>query len=220
MCEGVELIHEGSRVPALHALSLRIDRGERVAVVGPSGAGKSSLLALAGGELAPRAGRVDARPCTWLTQRTELFQDSLRDNLRLADPGADDGRLWSALQSAGLADEVQALAQGLATPLGEGGLGLSGGQSRRLALARLLLRPADVWLLDEPTEGLDTATARDVLRRLREHAGGRTLLIATHLRREAALADRLLCLRRGRIVADLRRGTPGFDAALAALRPD
>ena len=219
-CEGVDVIHAGSRVPALRALSLRIEQGEHVAVVGASGAGKSTLLALVAGELSPQAGRLQARPCTWLTQRTELFQDSLRDNLRLADPGADDRSLWTALQSAGLADEVRALAQGLATPLGEGGLGLSGGQSRRLALARLLLRDVDIWLLDEPTEALDTGTARDVLRRLREHASGRTLLIATHLRREAALADRLLCLRQGRVIADLRRGTDEFDAALAALRPD
>ena len=219
-CEGVDVIHAGSRVPALRALSLRIEQGEHVAVVGASGAGKSTLLALVAGELSPQAGRLQARPCTWLTQRTELFQDSLRDNLRLADPGADDRSLWTALQSAGLADEVRALAQGLATPLGEGGLGLSGGQSRRLALARLLLRDVNIWLLDEPTEALDTGTARDVLRRLREHASGRTLLIATHLRREAALADRLLCLRQGRVIADLRRGTDEFDAALAALRPD
>ncbi len=67
---------------------------------------------------------------------------------------------------------------------------------------------------------MDTETANDVLRRLAARADGRTLLIATHLRREAALADRLLCLREGRIVADLRRGTPGFEAALRALRPD
>ena len=104
--------------------------------------------------------------------------------------------------------------------LGEGGLGLSGGQSRRLALARLLLRNAPFWLIDEPTEALDTVTAHDVLLRLRAQAAGRTLLIATHLRREAALADRLLVLRSGRIVADLRRGTAAFETALSALRPD
>jgi ATP-binding cassette subfamily C protein CydC len=75
-------------------------------------------------------------------------------------------------------------------------------------------------LLDEPTEALDTATAHDVLQRLDGLAAGRTLLIATHLRREAALAERLLCMEEGRIVADLRRGTTAFDRALGALRPD
>jgi ATP-binding cassette subfamily C protein CydC len=112
------------------------------------------------------------------------------------------------------------LTTGLDTRLGEGGLGLSGGQSRRLALARLLLRPVPLWLLDEPTEALDAATAHDVLHRLAQHAGSRTLLIATHLRREAALADRLVCMRQGRIVADLRRGSEAFGAALRSLRPD
>jgi ATP-binding cassette subfamily C protein CydC len=74
--------------------------------------------------------------------------------------------------------------------------------------------------MDEPTEALDTATAHDVLRRLEVQSAGRTLLIATHLRREAELADRLVCMKSGRIVADLQRGTPAFDAALSALRPD
>ena len=214
----VGVTHAGRAQPALHAIDLRIAAGERVAVIGASGAGKSTLLALAAGELAPQSGRVAASPCTWLTQRTELFQDSLRDNLRLADPQACDAQLWSVLQAAGLAEDVRRLAQGLDTPLGEGGLGLSGGQSRRLALARLLLRDAGFWLLDEPTEGLDGATAADVLARLARHGEGRTLLIATHLRREAALAERLLVMQGGRIVADLRRGTPDYDAALARLR--
>ncbi|MEW7850035.1 ATP-binding cassette domain-containing protein [Massilia aurea] len=212
------VVHPGRAGAALHAIDLRIGVGERVAVVGSSGVGKSTLLALAAGELAAHEGQVWARPCTWLTQRTELFCDSLRDNLRLADPAATDDQLWAALHAAGLDQDVQGFARGLDTPLGEGGLGLSGGQSRRLALARLLLRRADFWLLDEPTEALDGATALDVLARLALNARGRTLLVATHLRREAALADRLLVMNDGRIDADLRRGTQAFDAALDALR--
>lgn len=212
------VVHAGRRQAALHEIDLRIAAGERVAVIGASGAGKSTLLALAAGELAPATGQVGALPATWLTQRTELFQDSLRDNLRLADPRASDERLWEALRAAGLADDVRALAQGLDAALGEGGLGLSGGQSRRLALARLLLRDADFWLLDEPTEGLDGATAADVLARLARHAQGRTVLVATHLRREAELAERLLVMAQGRIVADLRRGTPDYYQALSTLR--
>lgn len=212
------VVHAGRGGAALHEISLRIGVGERVAVVGASGAGKSTLLALAAGELAAQSGQVRARPCTWLTQSTQLFQDSLRDNLRLADPAASDAMLWAALRGAGLEDDVRELARGLDTPLGEGGLGLSGGQSRRLALARLLLRRADIWLLDEPTEALDGATATDVLARLDRLAGGRTLLLSTHLRREAALADRLLIMHDGRIVLDTRRGAHAFDAALRSLR--
>jgi len=217
LCDA-SVVHPGREGAALHEVSLRIARGERVAVVGGSGAGKSTLLNLVAGELAPRTGQVRALPATWLTQRTELFQDSLRDNLLLADPQASDEQLWDALRDAGLERDVRLLSRGLDTPLGEGGLGLSGGQARRLALARLLLRRADFWLLDEPTEALDAATAADVLARLARHAGGRTVLLATHLAREAQLAERLLVMREGRLVADHRRGTRGFDAALGALR--
>ena len=215
---GASVAHPGRAGAALHAITLRIEEGERVAVIGGSGAGKSTLLALAAGELRAQSGLVTARSCTWLTQSTQLFQDSLRDNLRLADPDASDEQLWDALRAAGLEHDVRALAQGLDTPLGEGGLGLSGGQARRLALARLLLRRSDFWLLDEPTEALDGATAADVLARLARHAAGRTVLLATHLRREAQIADRLLVLDKGCLVADLRRGSHEFDAALARLR--
>ena len=218
--QGVTLAHAGSPVAVFTHLSLRVQAGERVAVVGASGAGKSTLLAAIAGELAPLQGNVQALPCCLLTQRTELFQDSLRENLRLADPAASDDRLWQVLQAAGLAADVQALAAGLDTRLGEGGLGLSGGQSRRLALARLLLLDTPLWLLDEPTEALDAHTADDVLQHLAQAAAGRTLLVSTHLRREAALADRVVCVKEGRTVADVQRGTPAFDAVLQTLRAD
>jgi ATP-binding cassette subfamily C protein CydC len=218
--EQVSACHAGSRAAIVHGVSLVVAPGEKVALIGPSGAGKSTLLALAAREIAPLSGTVSAPRACLFTQRTELFQDSLRDNLRLADPAAADARLWHALRAAGLEQEVRALAQGLDTPLGEGGLGLSGGQSRRLALARLFLHDAPLWLLDEATEALNAGTAMDVLRRLREESSGRSLLIATHLRREAQLADRLLTIRHGRIVAEARRGTPEFDQALGSLRAD
>ncbi|WP_409026619.1 ATP-binding cassette domain-containing protein [Janthinobacterium sp. SUN098] len=218
--EHVSAAHAGSHVAILHDVSLHIGEGERVALIGPSGAGKSTLLAIAARELAPLSGTVHAGRACLFTQKTELFQDSLRDNLRLADPSASDAQLWAALQAAGLDDEVRAFADGLDTMLGEGGLGLSGGQARRLALARLFLHASTLWLLDEATEALNAQTAIDVLQRLGARCEGRSLLIATHLRREAALADRLISLRDGRIVGDARRGTPAFEAALAGLRAD
>ncbi|MGJ7525194.1 thiol reductant ABC exporter subunit CydC [Variovorax sp. GB1P17] len=216
----IHVAHPGSHTQVLSNVSLTLHAGERVALIGASGTGKSTLLAAIAGEITPRSGSVHAQPSCLLTQRTELFQDSLRDNLRLADPSATDAQLWAVLQAAGLDRDVRALATGLDTRLGEGGLGLSGGQSRRLALARLLLRPTPLWLLDEPTEALDAPTAHDVLHRLAEQAGPRTVLIATHLRREAALADRLVCMAQGRIVCELPRGSEAFDAALRSLRPD
>lgn len=213
----------GSDTPGLavlHNISLTLGVNERVALIGASGAGKSTLMAVVAGELSVRSGTVQVAPHSLLTQRTELFQDSLRDNLRLADPDADDERLWEVLQIAGLADDVADLPKGLNTRLGEGGLGLSGGQLRRLALARLLLRQVPLWLLDEPTEGLDPATARDVLQRLKMQATGCTFLLATHVRREAELADRLVCLQHGRIVADVKRSDADFESVLNSLRPD
>ncbi len=213
----------GADAPGAAILSniyLALAAHERVALIGPSGAGKSTLMAVIAGELAVRAGSVQVAAHSLLTQRNELFQDSLRDNLRLAAPDADDAQLWQALQSAGLADDVATMPNGLDTRLGEGGLGLSGGQLRRLALARLLLRDVPLWLLDEPTEGLDKATAHDVLQGLDTQAAGRAFLLATHVRREAELADRLVCLQHGRIVAEVKRSDADFEGVLDSLRPD
>lgn len=219
--ENVALRYPGRGGAALSGLTLTIAEGERVALIGASGAGKSSIMALIAGEVAPDAGTVAALPATLLTQRTELFQDTLRANLKLAFPAAGDERLMEALDAAGLGDTVRALPHGLDTELGEQGLGLSGGQARRLALARLVLRDTPVWLLDEPSEGLDGKTARDVMTKIKARAGKhRSLLVATHIRREAEIADRLIMINSGRIISAYRRGEPGFAGALAALRPD
>ncbi len=212
--------YPGSGAPALERISLTLMPGERIAVIGPSGAGKSTLMGLVAGEWTAHAGSIECEPHAWLSQRADLFHDSLRDNLLLADSTAQDTALWRALEAAGLAADVRAMSAGLDTKLGEGALGLSGGQARRLALARLLLQPHRLWLLDEPTEGLDAATAADVLRRLDAWGRGRAWLLATHLRREAELAERVLLLRDGRIEAQFARGSPGFVAALAKLRSD
>ncbi|WP_050873851.1 amino acid ABC transporter ATP-binding/permease protein [Comamonas testosteroni] len=210
------------RLRQLGPVDLNVRQGEHVALIGSSGAGKTSLLHLMAGEQQPDEGVVQARSCSWMTQRTELFQDSLRNNLRLADAKAGDEQLWAALQAAGLRSDVMALPQGLDTMLGEGGLGLSGGQSRRLALARLLLSPDRCWLLDEVCEGLDAVTAADVLQRLAQAAecGARTLIFATHWQREARLADRIVYLQAGQVRAQALRGTPEFDQLMARLRPD
>jgi len=218
--EDVAISHPGSAHQILSNLSLSIRQGERVALLGASGAGKSTLLSLLAGELSVTKGHLSALRCGLLTQRTELFRDTLRGNLALAHADALDVELVKALEEAGLAAHIASLRDGLDTVLGEGGAGLSAGQARRLALARLLLRDAPLWLLDEPTEGLDGDTARDVIARLRKRAAERTLVVATHARRDALLADRILILRDGRVAADLARGSPAFDSALCQLRPD
>ncbi|OCJ07131.1 thiol reductant ABC exporter subunit CydC [Rhizobium sp. AC27/96] len=212
--------HEGAARPVLPGLSLSLAIGERLAVVGPSGVGKSTLLALLAGEIAANSGSIACLSTARLTQRSELFQDTVRGNLQLAAPDADDSRLLEALATAGLCEDIEALPHGLSTRLGEGGSGLSGGQLRQLALARLLLRETPIWLLDEPTEGLDAKTARAVIERLAAAAAGRSLVIATHIRREAEIADRIVLLDGGQITATARRGTPEFETLLARLRPD
>ena len=216
----LQVRYAGSSAPAVQALDLRVAHGERVAILGASGAGKSTVLAVLAGEQAPSAGHVQAQPSVWLTQRVALFQDSVRDNLRVAAPLADDAALWQALEDAGLAADVRALPQGLDSALGEGGLGLSGGQARRLGLARLLLAPQPAWLLDEPTEGLDAPTAHDVLQRLLARSQGRAVVLCTHLQREARCADRVLWLEGGVLRAQARRGEPSFEALVQRLRPD
>ncbi|WP_343315972.1 thiol reductant ABC exporter subunit CydC [Brucella sp. BE17] len=212
--------HEGAVVDALKDITLDVAIGERVAIVGQSGAGKSTLFNLLAGETIARSGGVKTLAATLLTQRSELFQDSLRDNLRLANPTADDAALNDALALAGLGGFVGELPDGLDTPLGEGGLGLSGGQGRRLALARLFLSDAPLWLLDEPTEGLDATTACDVLERLHVEAErqGRTLLIATHIRREAEICERIIVFDQGALIQSVCRNNARFDEILQAMR--
>lgn len=218
MLENVSVRHDGADRDALKNIDLDIAAGERVAIVGTSGAGKSTLFNLLAGEIPADRGRVAVLPARLLTQRTELFQDSLRDNLRLARADASDRELMDALQAAGLGALIDELPAGLDTMLGEGGLGLSGGQARRLALARLFLTDAPLWLLDEPTEGLDSATAQDVLERLKARAGARTLLIATHIGREAQICERIIVLNQGALVQSVGKGSLRFGDILKTMR--
>ena len=115
-----------------------------------------------------------------LGQRVDLFQGSLADNLRIADPAADDASLWRALDGVVLADWAATLPRGLATPVGEGGRALSGGQARRLALARLWLRDPGLVILDEPFADLDAATAARLVPRLDAWLAGRTVVYLLH----------------------------------------
>ncbi|WP_176036154.1 thiol reductant ABC exporter subunit CydC [Brucella tritici] len=216
--KNVSVRHEGADRDALKNLDLDIAAGERIAIVGTSGAGKSTLFNFLAGEIPADQGSVAVVPARLLTQRTELFQDSLRDNLRLARADASDQELVDALQAAGLGAFIAELPAGLDAMLGEGGLGLSGGQARRLALARLFLTHVPLWLLDEPTEGLDAATARDVLERLKIKAGSRTLLIATHIRREAQICERIIVLNQGALVESVGKSSPRFGEILHTMR--
>ena len=218
--DNAEVRLSGVSRPILQNVSLTADLGEHIAIIGPSGAGKSTLLSLLAGELSPACGKVATRKVGLLTQRTELFRDSLRGNLLTANPSANDTMMLDALNSAGLGSLVTSLPRGLDTMLGEGGTGLSAGQARRLALARLFLRDAPIWLLDEPTEGVDGDTARDVIERIGARASGRTVVIATHIRREAEIANRLIELKAGRVEADRKQDSVEYGVLVNRLRPD
>ena len=209
--------------PVFRGLTLEVPAGARVALLGPSGAGKSTLAALALKVGAPTQGRillggVDIAEMTaaevrarigWLSQATHLFDDTIRANLRLARPEADDAAhpaagdaaLWGVLDTAQIGEVVRALPDGLDTWVGEGGARFSGGQGRRLALARALLSPAPILILDEPCAGLDAATERAFLATLNEIAPGRTIIMITHRLVGIERLDRIWRLSNGLAVA-------------------
>ena len=200
----------GAAAPALRLPSadLRLTPPQRLAVVGRSGAGKTTLIERMMHLRAPVPGEVafaeidgaalspDAvRPLfAYAPQQAVLMAGTVRENLRLAAPTADDAQLWAVLEDAGLAERIRAAPGGLDAPLGENGARLSGGERRRMGLARAYLRLAPWLVLDEPTEGLDAATEAQVLDRLsqRLQRTGQGLILVSHRPAPLALCDQAL----------------------------
>lgn len=174
----------------LTILGQTLHSGERLAITGPSGCGKTTavetLLGLRVEEASPRAALA------WLPQDAGLVAGTVRDNLRLAAPKASDAELWAVLEDAALADRIRAAPQGLSAYLGDDGERLSGGERRRLALARAYLRDAPWLLLDEPTEGLDPATEAEVVAKLdaRLARTGQGLILVSHRAAPTAICGR------------------------------
>ncbi|WP_244639446.1 thiol reductant ABC exporter subunit CydD [Aureimonas endophytica] len=197
----------------LRDVDLSIAPGARVALEGPSGIGKSTLLerlaglragegtVLLGGVALSGIGEAALRErVAFLPQRPHLFVGTIRDNIRFGRTGAGDAEVEAAAARACVDAFATELPLGLDTPVGENGLGLSGGERHRVALARLYLRDPSLILLDEPTAHLDPATEAEVLRGLLEFTAGRTLLVATHSARVARMLGTSLRFRDGRLV--------------------
>ena len=231
--ERVGFAHEDGRA-VLRDLDLHLPAGTSLTLVGASGSGKSTLLSLLMGFDAPQSGRIlvdghdlartdlDAwrRHIAWIPQRAHVFHGSLRDNLLIAAADADTFTLWRALQAASLDGVVARLPQGLDTPLGERGHGLSGGECQRLALARAWLRNAPLLLLDEPTQHLDDATAASIDAALARLGEGRTVIRITHRLDGIRDDEHVAVLAEGHIVehgrADALRAAGGHFAGLLA----
>jgi ATP-binding cassette subfamily C protein CydC len=212
---GVRFAWAPDRPLVFDGLDLDVPEGARVAVLGPSGVGKSSLAALLLKQAAPQAGTitlggVDIATLSAdtlrarigiLSQDARLFAGSIAENLRLAAPEADDAALWQALDAARIGELIRALPEGLGTEVGEGGIRFSGGEARRIALARALLSPAPVLILDEPAAGLDAATERAFLETLGTATAGRTVILLLHGLTGVERPTRILRLVGGRAVA-------------------
>jgi subfamily B ATP-binding cassette protein MsbA len=212
--EAVDFRYGGENV--LSGLTLDIPAGQSVALVGPSGAGKSTLVNLIPRFHDPAAGRIllDGRDLRDLrlaelrgaialvSQEPVLFDDSVRENIRLGRPRATDAEVDEAARLAGALDFIRALPQGMDTPVGQRGGSLSGGQRQRVAIARAFLKDAPILLLDEATSALDTETERGIQASLNQLMRGRTTLIVAHRLSTVRDVDRILVLDRGAVVAD------------------
>lgn len=197
----------------LHGISFTAQPGEMVALVGSSGAGKSTIASLLARLYDVDSGSiklngVDVRDVTFgalketvgmVTQDGHLFHESIASNLRLAAPAATDEELWQALERARLADVVGEMPDGLDTVVGERGYRLSGGQSQRLTIARLLLGRSRVVVLDEATASLDSASEAAVQQALGEALAGRTSIVIAHRLSTVRAADTILVVEDGRI---------------------
>jgi len=210
---GVWFAWPGSNIPALADLDLEIAPGEKISITGASGAGKSTLLALLVRAHDPQRGAIfldgielrqwelaALRATISVVSQSAWFSEgSVRENLHLAEPGASDGELRDVLRECGLSGWLEALPQGLDSPMGSDGERLSGGERQRLSLARALLRASPVLALDELSANLDRGTALEIHERLAASTRGQTVLRITHDPELFGGADRVLVMEAGRL---------------------
>jgi ATP-binding cassette, subfamily B, bacterial len=216
--------------PVLKDVDLTVDPGETLCVIGPTGTGKSTLLALLVRLYDPDAGTIEAggvdlrklrlsslrASVAFVPQDAWIFDGTIRDNIAFGRPDATAAELQDAARIA-LADEfIDRFPDGMDTIVGEDGARLSGGQRRRLALARALVRRSEILLLDEPTSGLDAASESVVLEAIRSAARGRATVIVTHRLNVAGIADRVVILAGGTVTD---QGSPSIRSEVRAHPP-
>jgi ATP-binding cassette, subfamily C, bacterial LapB len=240
--ENVSFTYPGAQLPSLRDVSFDIKPGERVAIIGPVGSGKSTVSRLLMKLYEPDAGSVlvdgtdvrqldpaDIRKSLGvLLQDVILFHGTVRDNIALAAPHADDQMIFHAAQLSGVHDFISQQPQGYDMLIGERGQTLSGGQRQCIALARALLPDPPILVLDEPTSMMDMPAENAFKARMREYMRGKTLVLITHRPSLLDLVDRVIVMGRGRIVADgsrdeiLNKGRnrpqPGRNAASVMTR--
>ena len=210
--KNVNFTYPGQPLPVLKNITLEVAAGEHIALLGQTGCGKSTLLQLLtrGWDINSGALSINGHAITTydeaslrqmitvVSQRVHIFNNTLRENLRMASPQRSDDQLAQALRQVDL--HVLLEDEGLNAWLGEGGRQLSGGEQRRLGLARALLHNGPLWLLDEPTEGLDAETENHILALLHKHCENKTLLLVTHRLQGLENLDRICVMEEGEIV--------------------
>lgn len=221
--------------PALRAVSLQIPAGKLTAIVGASGAGKTTLMHLLLGFLQPDSGEIWVgntplanlataewrKQLAWLPQNPQLFPGTVTDNICLGKPQASMADVQAAAQQAHAAEFIEKLPQGYATPIGEAGNGLSGGQIQRIALARVFLKDAPLVILDEATANLDRASEALVQAGIERLRQGRTVVMIAHRLHTIQHADHIIVLDQGQVVAsgthaDLQQHSVHYQRLLAA----
>jgi ATP-binding cassette subfamily C protein LapB len=208
--------YPGAEIRALNNVSLHIKAGEKVGIIGRVGSGKSTLGRLCQGLYHPQQGAVNVggidiqqldiadlrRKVGYVSQDNYLFYGTVKDNIALGQPYADDQAILRVADIAGVTDFLRMNPAGFSFQVGERGMNLSGGQRQAVTIARALLQSPDIFILDEPTSSMDNATENMLRRRLADEIQGMTVILITHRHSMLSLVERLIVIDAGKIVAD------------------